>query len=88
MDATPNTRFYDAFEYLRSIRRTNVSEFCRNLNTDRPSFIKRAKTTKTIRSEWLTVLVIQYRVNADWLLTGRGKMFVKPEQLSELENHE
>lgn len=74
---TPTDRFFEAYAQLQELGRTNQHRFCRELGCDRRNFDKQAAdhARRILRPEWLSVLVLQYGVSADWLLTGRGWMF-------------
>ena len=74
---TPTDRFFQAYEELKTMGRTNQHRICRELHTDRRNFDKQAldHSRRILRPEWLSVLVLQYNVSADWLLTGRGWIF-------------
>lgn len=41
---------------------------------------KNQSTQNSVQLAWLTYLVRDYDVSADWLLTGRGTMFRKQKQ--------
>ena len=70
-------RFFAAYGELLQLGRTNKSRICRELGADRRNFDKQAAdhSRRILRPEWLAVLVLQYGVSADWILTGRGPMF-------------
>lgn len=74
---TVTDRFFEAFDQLREIGRTSVNQFCRELGADKRNFMKqyRDHSRRILRAEWLSFLVLQHGVSADWLLTGRGWMF-------------
>lgn len=74
---TPTDRFFQAYEELLALSKTNQSRLCRELQVDRRNFDKQAAdhSRHILRPSWLSVLVLQYDVSADWLLTGRGWMF-------------
>lgn len=69
-------RFFQALDYLkerRIIRGTMV--FCNKFCIDRRN-LHRVKThdNGTIKPCWLTWIVLEYGVSANWLLTGRGNI--------------
>ena len=74
---TPTDRFFQAYDELRMLGKTNQSRLCRELQVDRRNFDKQAAdhSRHIIRPEWFAVLVLQYGISADWLLTGRGWIF-------------
>ena len=67
-------RFFAAFDDLLTAGRTNRHKFCKEIGADRRNFDKQAAdhSRRILRPEWLTILVENYAVSADWLLTGRG----------------
>jgi len=72
--STVTDRYFQAFDDLCLTGRTNRSRLCREMGVNRRNFSKQEKdhTRHILRVEWLTHLVLQYGVSADWLLTGRG----------------
>ena len=76
MSGSPVTgRFFEAFDRLLEDGRTNQFKFCRELGCDRRNFDKQRAdhARRILRPEWLAVLVLEYGISADWLLTGRGE---------------
>lgn len=73
---TVSFRFWRAYEELVDLGFTGLNQFCRDLGVDKRNFCKVLKHQDRyhIRAEWLSVLVIKYRVSANWLLTGKGWM--------------
>lgn len=71
---TVTGRFFAAYDALLEEGRTNKHRLCRQLGCDRRNFDKQAAdhSRRILRPEWLAVLVLEYGVSADWLLTGRG----------------
>jgi len=70
-------RFYDAFDKLYELGyiRTRQS-FLDKYGIDRGNFIAtRKNNTRRVDSRLLSILVIDYGVSGDWLLSGKGKMF-------------
>lgn len=76
-DAGVTDRFFEAYAQLLELGRTNQHRLCQELGADRRNFDKQAAdhSRRILRPEWLSVIVLQYGVSADWLLTGRGWMF-------------
>ena len=74
---TVTDRFFEAFEQLRELGLLSRNEFCEKMDVDRRNFAKQKQdhSRRIIHPDWLSVLVIHYKVSADWLLTGRGWMF-------------
>lgn len=74
---TVTDRFFQAYAELCDAGRTTQRRFCSELSIDRRNFAKQANdhSRRIIRAEWLTHLVENYSVSADWLLTGRGWIF-------------
>lgn len=72
-------RFFQAFDELKALGRTNRTRLCDELGVDRRNFAKQEAdhSRRIIRAWWLSHLVEAYGVSADWLLTGRGWMFGK-----------
>lgn len=70
-------RWFQAYGDLIQTGRTSQRQICRELNVDRRNFRQQEMdhTRRILRMEWLTHLVINYNVSADWLLTGRGWPF-------------
>lgn len=77
MEMTVTDRWFQAFDDLRLAGKTNNSAMSRELGVDRRNFCKQAKdhSRAILRVEWLSHLVLNYGVSADWLLTGRGWPF-------------
>ena len=71
---TITDRFFAAYGDLLTAGRTSQRKFCKELGVDRRNFDKQAAdhSRHILRPELLTILVTNYAVSADWLLTGRG----------------
>ena len=76
METTPTDRFFQAYDRLIADGLTSRNRICRELDIDRRNFEKQRTdhSRRILRTEWLTHLVLNYGVSADWLLTGRGGM--------------
>lgn len=70
-------RWFQALDDLVATRRTSRARVCRELGVDRRNFYQQAAdhSRRILRVEWLSYLVLNYGVSADWLLTGRGWPF-------------
>ena len=71
-------RFFDALYTL--IERKEIrgkQTFTREHNIDRWNFnkLETDKSRDIFQVAWLNYLVKEYKVSADWLLTGKGEMF-------------
>lgn len=73
-------RFYQAFELLKQMKLIkNTKSFSEKYNINRGNFITVSKktTSKMFNLCWLSYLVKDYNVSAEWLLTGVGDMLKK-----------
>lgn len=72
------SRFYQALDALIATGQTKLDPFCKELGVDKRNFVKQQRdhSRSIIKLSWLTFLVEEYAVSADWLLTGKGAMFV------------
>lgn len=79
MNCQVTDRFFEAFDELKALGRTNRSRLCGELGVDRRNFAKQEAdhSRAILKPGWLSVIVTNYGVSADWLLTGRGWMFGK-----------
>lgn len=77
MSISVTDRFFEAFNELLRLERLSRNRFCQDMQVDRRNFSKQKldHSRRIINAEWLTYLVIEHKVSADWLLTGRGWMF-------------
>lgn len=71
---TITDRFFAAYGDLLTAGRTSQRKFCKELGVDRRNFDKQAAdhSRHILRPEWLAILVTEYAVSSDWLLTGKG----------------
>lgn len=71
-------RFYSALDAIiakKDIR--GVATYCRLHEIDRRNFIAQRKDPERgwFQLSWLQPMVKEYGINAEWLLTGMGRMF-------------
>lgn len=70
-------RFFLALNYLVADGQISGKKgFCEAVGCDRRNFFKieRNYGSSIFQNAWLTYIVMNYRISADWLLTGRGQM--------------
>jgi hypothetical protein len=74
---TITDRWFQAYDDLRMTGRVTQRGVCRDLGIDRRNFAQQAAdhSRRILRVEWLSYLVLNHGVSADWLLTGRGWPF-------------
>lgn len=75
-------RFYSALDAIiakNDIR--GVATYCRLYDIDRRNFVAQRHDLDRgwFQLSWLQPMIKEYGVNADWLLTGRGRMFSQRE---------
>ena len=68
-------RFFKALYYLKEQKiirgkQTFTSKF--NINRWNVNTLEKDKTRDIFQTAWLTYLVVEYNISAEWLLTGRG----------------
>lgn len=68
-------RFFKALYYLKEQKiirgkQTFTNKF--NINRWNLNTLEKDKTRDIFQTAWLTYLVVEYNVSAEWLLTGRG----------------
>ena len=73
---TPTDRFFEAYDALKAEGRTSQRRICAELGIDRRNFAKQEAdhSRRILQPSWLELLVVEYKVSAHWLLTGKGKM--------------
>lgn len=71
-------RFFEALDMLKTQKRIRgMKTFTREYGENYWNFYTCRKEGLRIKQEWLTYLVRDYDVSAQWLLTGKGGMFTK-----------
>lgn len=71
-----NTRFFSALETLKQLGIiSSRKEFCLRYGIDPGNLTRlRREPEREFELAYLSYVVNDYNVSADWLLTGRGKM--------------
>lgn len=70
-------RFFEALVWLKETRQIRgVKTFTDRYGIHRRSLQRLQKDpgTNDFKAAWLTYLVVDYSINAQWLLTGEGQM--------------
>lgn len=69
-------RFFDALAWLKETRQLRgVKTFCDRYGIHRRTLLRIQHThSLEFRAAWLTYLVKDYGISAQWLLTGEGQM--------------
>ena len=73
-----NKRFFLALDKLvedRQIR--GIQTFTKEFGINRWNMltVKKEPNCRFVKTEWLSYLVLHYRISAEWLLTGRGTIY-------------
>ena len=71
-------RFYSALDAIIAMEKIKgVATYCRLYDIDRRNFIAQRKDLSRgwFQLSWLQPMILYYKVNAEWLLTGHGRMF-------------
>lgn len=71
---TVTDRWFQAYHDLLLTGRVSQRKVCAALGVDRRNFCQQDKdhSRRILRVDWLSWLVLEHGVSADWLLTGRG----------------
>lgn len=73
-------RFYQAFDVLLSTKEIRYTKnFTDKYDIVRPHFlyVKREPTSKAFQLSWISILIRDYGVSSQWIMTGNGEMFVR-----------
>ena len=71
-------RFFQAFDQLRKDRKiTSITAFCEKYQIDKRHLYTQRKEMSRGFFEvgWLVILIRDFGVSADWLLTGSGSIY-------------
>lgn len=71
-------RFYVALDAIIAMEKIKgVATYCRLYDIDRRNFIAQRKDLNRgwFQLSWLQPMIKDFNINAEWLLTGKGKMF-------------
>lgn len=74
------SRLFQTIDFLVSAKTIRgKATYCRLSNIDRRNFDAQYKdhTKGFFQVSWLLVLINDYNISAEWLLTGKGNMFKK-----------
>lgn len=80
------SRFFQALYYLKSERKIRGKQtFTKKFGINRWNMntLEKDMTRDIFQPAWLTYLVEEYNISAEWLLTGRGDIIIKPPQKKE-----
>ena len=75
-----NQRFFYSIQTLVNMKvLRGLQTFTREYGLNRRNLqnVQAHPDTCVIKPEWLTILVRDFDISPEWLLTGRGKMFKK-----------
>jgi len=68
------------YSRLRKIRKTlgcTQDEFARHLKVSKPTVVRYESGGRKPDADFLSILINEFKVNINWLLTGNGEMFLK-----------
>lgn len=71
-------RFFEALTWLKESRQIRgIKTFTDRYGINRRSLrrVQESPETNSLKVAWLTYLVRDFGINADWLLTGEGRMY-------------
>ena len=80
------SRFFQALYYLKAQhiirgKQTFTTKF--GINRWNMNTLEKDMTRDIFQPAWLTYLVEEYNISAEWLLTGRGEMMSKRHKIKE-----
>lgn len=73
-----NDRYFQALDTVINLGLIRgVQTFTNEHNIDRRNFLstKKESSTRQIRLDWIYYLVNDFNVSAEWIITGKGRMF-------------
>lgn len=79
-------RFFQALYYLKSqhiIRGKQTFTAKYNINRWNMNTLEKDMTRDIFQPAWLTYLVEEYNISAEWLLTGRGEIMARSTKTKE-----
>lgn len=74
-------RFFEAIDFLKDTKEIRgLQTFTRRYDINKWNMLtlKKDPMNRILKPEYLSYLVRDYGISADWLLTGRGKICEKP----------
>lgn len=73
-------RFFQVLEYLKASKQIRgIKTFCDLYEINRRNLhvCKTNPQSGNFKLTWLAILIKEYNVNSEWLMTGKGEMFLK-----------
>jgi transcriptional regulator with XRE-family HTH domain len=72
-------RFFEALQELKRLKIINKTNFAKKYGINLRNFwqLERDKSRDIMQVAWLSYLVNDFGVSADWLLTGKGEIMKK-----------
>jgi hypothetical protein len=71
-------RFFEAIDILkaqRTMRGLTTFTNAHDINYWNINTVRNQPDVSVLKPEWITYLVLDYGISAEWILTGRGGMF-------------
>jgi len=67
---------HNRLKLIRNTRGFSQAEFCRNLDVSKPAYVRYENGAREPKIKVLNILREKYNVDINWLLSGRGEMFL------------